>query len=82
LAAALRPLSSPARHGSSNWTIKVEYLYTDLGSVNNSIVTGLVPVWGTTCATPIVGTTTFYSSIHVHEQILRVGLNYRFKNPH
>jgi outer membrane immunogenic protein len=66
--------------GSSNWTTKVEYLYADLGSVNNSIVTGLVPVCATTCANPATGSTAFNSSIHVHEQILRVGLNYRFSN--
>jgi outer membrane immunogenic protein len=66
--------------GSSNWTTKIEYLYADLGTVNNLIATGLVPVCATTCANPATGTTLFNSSIHVHEQILRVGLNYKFSN--
>ena len=68
--------------GTSNGTTKLEYLYADLGTLNNSIGTGLVPICGTTCAAPVTGTTTFNSSIHVHEQILRVGLNYRFLNLH
>jgi outer membrane immunogenic protein len=64
--------------GSSNWTTKIEYLYADLGTVNNAIATSLVPVCATTCANPAVGSTAFNSSIHVREQILRVGLNYKF----
>jgi outer membrane immunogenic protein len=66
--------------GSSNWTTKLEYLFADLGTVNNTVATGLVPVCGTTCAAPalVTGSTSFNSSIHVYEQILRVGVNYNF----
>src|SRR5262249_9895618 len=66
--------------GSSNWTTKLEYLYADFGTVNNSIAAALVPVCASTCTNPAVGTTSFNSSIHVYEQVLRVGLNYKFSN--
>ncbi len=60
------------------WSAKLEYLYVDLGDVNNVIGTGLVPVCGTTCAAPVTGSTTFTSALNIHEQLVRVGLNYRF----
>jgi outer membrane immunogenic protein len=62
------------------WTTKVEYLFADLGTVNNTLNTNLVPVCGATCAAPflVTGSTSFTSSIHVYEQVLRVGLNYKF----
>jgi outer membrane immunogenic protein len=49
----------------SNWTAKLEYLYIDFGTINNTLI-GIAPI------TPIV------TSSHVNDQILRVGLNYRF----
>ena len=49
--------------------------------MDTSIVTGLVPVCATTCANPATGFTTFTSAIHVREQIVRVGLNYKFDAP-
>src|SRR5262249_52680264 len=66
-----------------NWSMKLEYLYVDLGEVTNTIGTGLVPLSVLTdtplkvtcCAT---GSTSFFSSSRVREQIVRVGLNYRF----
>jgi outer membrane immunogenic protein len=67
--------------GASNWTARLEYLFADLGTVNNTVTTGLVPVCATTCAVPAVGTTTFTSSTHIYDQILRVGVNYRFGEP-
>jgi outer membrane immunogenic protein len=51
-----------------NWTGKLEYLYIDFGTVNNTLI-GIAPI------TPIV------TSSHVTDQIVRVGLNYRFGSP-
>jgi outer membrane immunogenic protein len=49
----------------SNWTAKLEYLYIDFGTINNTLI-GIAPI------TPIV------TSSRVNDQIVRVGLNYRF----
>jgi hypothetical protein len=48
--------------------------------VNNTVATGLVPVCGRTCAAPFLvgGSTSFNSSTHIYDQIVRVGVNYRF----
>lgn len=51
-----------------NWTAKLEYLYIDLGSVANTY-TGIGPF------TPITTNT------HVTDNIVRVGINYRFGGP-
>lgn len=51
----------------SGWTAKLEYLYLDFGTVNNSLI-GIAPI------TPIA------TSTHVTDQIVRVGLNYRFNS--
>jgi hypothetical protein len=48
-----------------NWTVKVEYLYIDLGSYTNTL-TGLTPF------TPIA------LSTHVTDNIVRAGVNYHF----
>jgi len=52
----------------SNWTAKLEYLYIDFGTVNDALI-GIAPI------TPIV------TSSRVTDQIVRVGLNYRFGGP-
>jgi outer membrane immunogenic protein len=52
----------------SNWTAKLEYLYIDFGTVNDALI-GITPI------TPIV------TSSRVTDQIVRVGLNYRFGGP-
>jgi len=60
---------------SANWSVKAEYLYADLGNlvVNTNafniaqVTTGLN-----------FGVATAQSSSHVHENIARVGINYRF----
>ena len=51
-----------------NWTAKLEYLYVDLGTVNNSFA-------GVGAYTPLL------TSSHVTDNILRVGVNYRFGGP-
>ena len=50
---------------SGNWTARLEYLYVDLGTVNNTFA-------GTAPFAPIV------TSAHVTDNILRAGVNYRF----
>jgi outer membrane immunogenic protein len=49
-----------------DWTAKLEYLYVDLGSFSNTFT-------GAGLFTPIA------QSIHVTDNIVRVGLNYHFK---
>jgi hypothetical protein len=38
----------------------------------------LVPVCATTCTNPATGSASFSSQNHIYEQIVRVGLNYKF----
>src|SRR5262249_54494401 len=64
--------------GGNRYTLKLEYLYVDFGRVSNVVGAGLVPVCANTCAVPATGSTTFVSSVHVSEQIIRLGLNYKF----
>jgi outer membrane immunogenic protein len=56
-----------------NWTAKLEYLYIDLGNVSGSFIT---PVVGPSGAF----VTASYNS-HVTDNILRVGVNYRWGGP-
>lgn len=58
---------------SGNWTAKLEYLYLDLGSVSGSFVTPIVAPSG-------AFVTASYNS-HITDNILRVGLNYRWGGP-
>jgi outer membrane immunogenic protein len=58
---------------SGNWTAKLEYLYIDLGNVSGSFVTPLIAPSGA-----FLNST--YSS-HVTDNVLRVGLNYKFSGP-
>jgi outer membrane immunogenic protein len=53
-----------------NWTAKVEYLYIDLGTVAGTFVTPIVAPSGGFLATGI--------SSHVTDNIVRVGVNYKF----
>ena len=68
--------------GNNNWSMKLEYLYVDLGTVTNTIGTNLTPV--AVLVSPsftqalATGTTSFRSDNHVYEQVIRVGINYRF----
>jgi outer membrane immunogenic protein len=59
--------------GNSNWTAKLEYLYMDLGRINGTFATAIPALGGGTLA----GT---YSS-RITDNIVRVGLNYRFGGP-
>lgn len=54
---------------SGPWTAKLEYLFVDLGTIGNTYVSnaGLVP--------------TVVESSHVRDNIIRIGLNYRFGSP-
>ncbi|MCW3477836.1 outer membrane beta-barrel protein [Rhodovastum sp. RN2-1] len=56
-----------------NWTARLEYLYVDLGSVSGSLATALPALGGGT----LVST---YSS-RVTDNILRLGVNYKFGGP-
>lgn len=58
---------------SGNWTAKIEYLYVDLGTVSGSFVTPIVAPGG-------VFVTSRYSS-HITDNILRVGVNYKWGGP-
>jgi outer membrane immunogenic protein len=58
---------------SGNWTAKLEYLYIDLGNVSGSFTTPLIAPSGAFA-------TGGYSS-HITDNILRVGVNYKFGGP-
>jgi outer membrane immunogenic protein len=51
-----------------NWTAKLEYLYVDLGTVSGSF-------------TPVAGGVTSSYSSRITDNVLRVGLNYKFGGP-
>jgi outer membrane immunogenic protein len=56
-----------------NWTAKLEYLYIDLGNVSGTFVTPIIATSGAFVSSG-------YSS-HITDNILRVGVNYRFGGP-
>lgn len=58
---------------SGNWTAKLEYLYIDLGNVSGSFVTPIIAPSGAFVASS-------YSS-HITDNILRLGVNYKFDGP-
>jgi outer membrane immunogenic protein len=58
---------------SGNWTAKIEYLYIDLGDISGSMVPPIVAPGG-------AFVTSRYSS-HITDNILRVGLNYKWGGP-
>jgi outer membrane immunogenic protein len=74
------------RLGRSNWTLKLEYLYMDFGSVSGSVAGVGAPVvtfFGLNNADLInfLTTTTAIAgaaSTHVTDQVVRLGLNYKF----
>jgi outer membrane immunogenic protein len=56
--------------GRSNWSVKLEYLYMDLGSFSDTV----------TFATTFPAVNVRFNS-YVTDHIARVGLNYRFGGP-
>ena len=56
-----------------NWTAKLEYLYVDLGRVSGSFTTTIPALGG--------GTLTSSYSSRVTDNVLRVGVNYKFDGP-
>jgi outer membrane immunogenic protein len=62
--------TSLAWMGANHWSAKIEYLYVDLGTVTNSFSVPLT-------ATP-TSAYTASSSTHIRDNIVRVGVNYRF----
>lgn len=56
-----------------NWTAKLEYLYIDLGNVSGSFVTPLIAPSGALAVST-------YTS-HITDNILRIGVNYKFSGP-
>ena len=55
------------------WTAKFEYLYVDLGTVSNTFALALNPAFGF-----IGGVAPVTTSTHMTDNIVRVGLNYKF----
>jgi outer membrane immunogenic protein len=53
-----------------NWTARLEYLFVDLGTVNGSFQTAIGGLGG--------GVLSSNYSSHVHDNVLRVGVNYKF----
>jgi outer membrane immunogenic protein len=61
---------------SQHWSLKVEYLYLDLGSVDNTVVTPPICVGaGPVCFNVNSGAATFQRS--VSDNLIRVGINFR-----
>jgi len=56
-----------------NWTARLEYLFVDLGTVNGSFQTAIGGLGG--------GVLSSNYSSHVHDNVLRVGVNYKFGGP-
>jgi outer membrane immunogenic protein len=61
-----------------NWTAKLEYLYVDLGRTSGSFAT-TIPAFG--AGVVASGTLTSGYSSRITDNVLRVGLNYRFGGP-
>jgi outer membrane immunogenic protein len=57
----------------SNWTGKIEYIYVDLGTVSGAFTTPIVTTTGAFLVSRF--------SSHITDNILRVGLNYKFGAP-
>jgi hypothetical protein len=74
----LGPEGWPRRgnHAVGNWSAKLEHLHVHLGGVND--VTGLVPIaaFGPALTGGFNGNTT--TQAHITDDLVRVGLNYRF----
>ena len=51
---------------ASNWSMKAEYLYVDLGGLSHNMID------------PNFAGELFHASVPLRENIVRAGLNYRF----
>jgi len=58
------------------WSAKLEYLYVDLGSISNTLPIAINPAFGVAFTAGGVASAT--STSHVRDNIVRLGLNYRF----
>jgi outer membrane immunogenic protein len=61
-----------------NWTMKLEYLYVDLGRTSGSFAT-TIPAFG--AGVVANGTLASAFSSRITDNVLRLGLNYRFNDP-
>jgi len=61
---------------AGGWSAKLEYLYVDLGSVSNTLPIGINPAFGPAFNTG--GAASATSTSRVRDNIVRLGLNYRF----
>lgn len=61
-----------------NWTAKLEYLYVDLGRTSGSFATTIPAFGGGISAS---GTLTSSYSSRITDNVLRVGVNYKFAGP-
>jgi outer membrane immunogenic protein len=60
---------------SSNWSVKLEYLYVDLGSVTEAFPIAINPAFGPAFTTGGAAVATRTS--HLTDNIVRIGLNYK-----
>lgn len=60
------------------WSAKAEYLYVDLGNVTDTLPIAINPAFGPAFVNGGVANAT--STYHVTDNIIRVGLNYKFFN--
>jgi outer membrane immunogenic protein len=60
---------------TANWSVKAEYLYADLGNVVVNTNALIAPQTATGLS---FGTATALTTVHLHENVARVGINYRF----
>lgn len=58
---------------ADRWTARLEYLYVDLGTVSNTFTSAVAAIGGGTIASNF--------SSRITDNIVRVGLNYRFGGP-
>jgi outer membrane immunogenic protein len=58
------------------WSVKAEYLYVDLGTVGDTLPIAINPAFGAPFNNG--GSASATSSSHVTDNIMRVGLNYKF----
>ena len=61
---------------AGGWSAKLEYLYVDLGSISNTLPIAINPAFGP--AFTVGGVANVTSTSRVTDNIVRLGLNYRF----